>query len=97
MNLPVVLTEDAENDFDTAANWYQEQGGLGLRFIAQIRAVLNPIGQMPELHRVIHQNIRRATVQKYPYMIYYRIRAERVEVIAVLHGRRDPSVWKNRE
>jgi plasmid stabilization system protein ParE len=54
------------------------------------------IGQMPEIHAVLHRDIRRAKVKKFPYNVYYRVRPDRVEVIAVLHGRRDPSIWKNR-
>jgi hypothetical protein len=54
------------------------------------------IGQMPELHAVLHRDIRRAKVQKFPYNAYDRVRPDRVEVIAALHSRRDPATWKNR-
>ncbi len=96
MTLPVVLTAEAEADFDASADWYEEQAGLGAKFTVQVRKALNQVGQMPELHSVLHQDIRRARVQKFPYNVYYRVRPDRVEVLAVLHGRRDPSVWKNR-
>ncbi len=94
MNLPVVLT--AEADFDAAADWYEEQAGLGEKFTLHIRQVLVRIGLMPELHGALHQDIRRAKVQKFPCNVYYRVRPDRIEVIAVLHGRRDPSAWKDR-
>ena len=96
MSLPVVLTPEAEADFDAAADWYQEQAGLGAKFTACAREALNQIGQMPELHAILHRDIRRSKVQKFPYNVYFRVRADRVEVIAVLHSRRDPSVWKSR-
>jgi plasmid stabilization system protein ParE len=96
MSLPVVLSAEAEADFDAAADWYEEQAGLGTKFTLQIRQVLLSVGQMPELHAVLHRDVRRAKVKRFPYNIYYRVRADRVEVIAVLHGRRDPSIWKNR-
>ena len=96
MSLPVVLSAEAEADFDTAADWYEQQAGLGAKFTLQVRQTLVRIGQMPELHAILHRDIRRAKVQKFPYNAYYRVRADRVEVIAMLHGRRDPSVWKNR-
>lgn len=96
MSLPVVLTAEAEADFDTAADWDEQQAGLGAEFTDRVRKVLTQIGQTPELHGVIHQDIRRARVQRFPYLVFYRVRPDRVEVIAVLHGRRDPSVWKNR-
>jgi toxin ParE1/3/4 len=96
MSLPVVLTQEAETDFDVAADWYQEQAGLGAKFTAHVREALNRIGRTPELHAILHRDIRRAKVKKFPYNLYFRVQAERVEVIAVLHGRRDPSTWKSR-
>ncbi len=96
MNLPVVLTSGAETDFDAAADWYQEQAGLGAKFTTKVREALNRVGQLPESHAILHRDIRRAKVQKFSYNVYFRVRADRVEVIAVLHGRRDPSVWKSR-
>lgn len=96
MSLPVVLTAEAEADFDMAADWYEQQAGLGAKFTLRVRQALVHIGQMPELHAVLHRDIRRAKVEKFPYHIHYRVRPDRVEVIAVLHGRRDPSVWKSR-
>ncbi len=96
MSLPVVLTREAATDFDAAADWYQEQAGLGAKFTADVREGLARIGQMPEMHAILHGDIRRAKVQKFPYNVYFRVRADRVEVIAVLLGRRDPSLWKSR-
>ena len=50
MSLPVVLTHEAEADFDAAADWYQAHGDLGARFTTHVREALNRIGQMPESH-----------------------------------------------
>lgn len=96
MSLPVVLTAEAEADFDAAADWYQEKAGLGARFTARVREALNRVGQMPEVHAVLQGEVRRAKVATFPYGLDYRVRVDRVEVIAVLHNRRDPSVWKGR-
>jgi len=96
MSLPVVLTAEAEADFDDAADCDEQQARLGARFTLGVRQALVRIGQMPELHAALHRDIRRARVRKFPYNIYYRVRPDRVEVIAVLHDRRDPSVWKSR-
>lgn len=95
MSLPVVLTDEAEVDFDAAADWYEEQAGLGAKFTMQVRLALTRTGELPELHAVLHGNIRRAKVQKFPCQIYHRVRHDRVEVIAVLHCRRDPTRWKD--
>ena len=101
MSLPVVLSYEAKIDFDPAADWYQDQAGLGwaglgARFTDAVRKALDGAGQMPELHAVLQRGIRRAKVQKFPYCVDHRVQADRVVVIAVLHNRRDPSVWKSR-
>ena len=96
MSLPVVLTVDAAADFDAAADWYEQQARLGAKFTLRIREALLRISQMPELRAVLYRDIRRARVEKFPYNVYYRVRPDRVEVIAILHGRRDPSVWRSR-
>ena len=51
---------------------------------------------MPELHAVIEKQVRRSRVAVFPYHIYYRILPDRIEVIAIIHGRRDPALWKSR-
>jgi plasmid stabilization system protein ParE len=96
MNLPVVLTHEAEVEFDEAADWYEQRAGLGAEFVARVRAVLNRIGSMPELHAVVYKDVRRAVLRRFPYNIDYRVRTDRVEVIAVFHSHRDPSVWQAR-
>ncbi len=73
MSLPVVLSLEAEGDFDAAADWYEDQAGLGERFTLQVRKALNQIGQMPELHALLYQEIRRAKIDKFPYHVYYRV------------------------
>jgi hypothetical protein len=54
MSLPVVLTHEAAGDFDEAADWYQQQAGLGNEFTSHVRDALNYIGQVPHVHRVIY-------------------------------------------
>jgi len=96
MSLPVVLSHEAEADFDEAADWYEQQARLGAEFVARVREVLDRIGQMPDLHAVVYRNVRRAIVRRFRYNIFYRVQPDRVEVIAVIHSHRDPSVWKSR-
>ena len=54
------------------------------------------IEAMPELYVVALENIRRGKLRRFPYLVYYRVLADRVEVVAVLHGSRDPREWKER-
>src|SRR5437763_1662515 len=97
MSLPVVLTAEAEADLDEAAQWYERRSpGLGVDLVARARDVFGQIGATPELYPEVHAGLRRAPVRRFPYGVFYRLRNDRVEVVAVFHDRRDPSAWQDR-
>ena len=97
MSLPVILRPEAQDDVAAARNWYEQQGaGLGDEFIEALDDVLANIAAAPEAHQVIGRDVRRAKLSRFPYAVYYRVLADRIEVLAVLHGRRDPGVWQSR-
>ena len=96
MNLPVILSPAAEQEFDTAADWHERESRLGAKFVAAIQATLDQIEHMSELHAVIEKQVRRSRVAVFPYNIYYCILPDRIEVIAIVHARRDPALWKSR-
>jgi len=35
-------------------------------------------------------------MKRYPFVVVYRLAAERIEIMAVAHGRRKPGYWKGR-
>ena len=96
MSLAIVLTDEAQAEFDTAVDWYDQVSGPAAEFIIRVRETLIQIGQMPELHVLVRDDIRRALVRQFPYSIFYRVRPDRIEVIAVFHNQRDPSEWHRR-
>jgi plasmid stabilization system protein ParE len=97
MSLPVVLRRKARIDFDEAFDWYEEQRpGLGFQFVECVQAVFDAISAMPELHAPVYRDVRKALVKPYPYSVIYRIRGDRIIVLAVFHNKRDPDIWKSR-
>ena len=54
------------------------------------------IAAMPKLYAPTIKNVRRAKLRRFPYVVFYRILADRIEVIGVLHGSRDPGIWQDR-
>lgn len=94
---PLVLRDLAERDLEEAYDWYESQRqGLGDQFTSAIDGVLANIAINPGIYQIVLGDVRRAVVRRFPYCIYYRVRSDRIEVLAVLHGRRDPSVWQRR-
>jgi plasmid stabilization system protein ParE len=96
MNLPVILSPAADREFEEAAAWYEDEAGLGKRFVNRVQEALDRIGQMPELHAMVYRNVRRAPVSQFPYGVFYRILMDRIEVIAVFHNKRNPKRWQSR-
>jgi toxin ParE1/3/4 len=97
VSLPVVLTSEAEADLDEAAHWYeQHSAGLGVDFVRRVRAVLDLIAANPAMYAEVYLDLRRAPVKRFPYGVFFRPRQDTIDVVAVFHNRRDPSIWQAR-
>jgi toxin ParE1/3/4 len=97
MTLPVILWPAADADIQaTHDELQQSQAGLGDRFVAQVREVLERIEWMPEMYGLVWQDVRAARLRKFRHLVYYVVFADRVEVLAVMHGARDGSAWQSR-
>jgi plasmid stabilization system protein ParE len=96
MTLPVVLTPEAQADFDEAADWYEQQAQRGTAFTKAVREVFDRIAAMPRLHQVVYKDVRRAVLRRFPYTVFYRVDADRITVVSVFNNRRNPAIWKDR-
>jgi toxin ParE1/3/4 len=97
MSVPVIICPPAEADIHAAHDALElVQTGLGSRFARQVREVLERIEIIPEMYGVVWQDVRAARLKRFRYVVYYVAFADRVEVIAVMHGSRDPSAWQSR-
>jgi toxin ParE1/3/4 len=97
VSLPVILRHEAEVDVQEARDQLEAvRVGLGTQVLARLREVLARIEKMPELHGKVWQDVRAARLKQFRYIVYFIVLADRVEVLAVLHGARDPSSWQSR-
>lgn len=97
MKLPIVLRDEAQAEFDEAFDWHAaKRAGLGTEFMAEIQKVFDRIATNPLMHQVVFADIRKGVVRRFPYCVFYRPHHDRVEVIAVFHSSRDPSIWQGR-
>jgi toxin ParE1/3/4 len=97
MTHPVVIRPEAEQDMAEGRDWYEGQReGLGTAFLTAVDDVFDRIREKPELYAPEYRAVRRAGLGRFPYVVYYRIVGESVEVIAVQHGSRNPRRWRSR-
>jgi toxin ParE1/3/4 len=97
MSLPVILSPEAEEDAEQARDQLEQQRPTtGAKFLARLRDVLDHIEAMPQMYAPIWQQVRAARLRRYPFVVYYRVLPDRVEVLAVMHGSRDWPAWQSR-
>jgi plasmid stabilization system protein ParE len=94
----VVFRPQAEKEARAAQRWYEEQQpGLGARFAGAIDEAVQRIVSNPSAFSVVHGEIRCAVVRRLTSGLYFRIHAEDLVVLAVMHGRRHPRRWQSRQ
>lgn len=92
----------AQTEFEDAARWYEEQReGLGLEFIAEVDRVLAHIAHdarfaTAPIDTVAGGVVRRALVERFPYIIVFVETDELRRVIMVRRGNSDPARWRSR-
>jgi plasmid stabilization system protein ParE len=93
----VVFRRQAAEEARAARQWYEkQQPGLGARFMNAIDEVIRQIVSNPLAFPMVHGEIRRALVDRFPFAVYFRLHARDVVVLAVMHGRRRPRRWQSR-
>lgn len=99
MRYQVVLTPVAQDDFMQSLEWYSEQQvGLEERFHAAVADTIELLAKNPRLFAERRKSVRMAVLQKFPFLIFYKIEEshQRIIVLAILHQSRNPKIWLKR-
>jgi len=98
---PVVPRQRALRDIDEAVAWYQREGGgpAALGFIDAVeqgfeRIRRNPAAGSPRhAHELGLPGLRCWPLARYPYLVFYLERDDRIDVWRVLAAPRDIPAW----
>ena len=94
----LILWDEAEGELFDAASWYDVQRhGLGEELLATVRDCLREVAMQPTRFPLVLDDFRRALVARFPYSVIFRIRRDRIEVLAIIHQSRDPKRWMQRD
>ena len=97
MTYKLVIRPEAESDLKEAFYWYEDKRpGLGYDFLLQVDAGLRFIKRNPEVFPAEYKSSRKHLIKRFPYKIIYLVEKEKLIVLAVIHGRRNPSLIKKR-
>ncbi len=94
----LVSEPHADLDIEATSHWYEnEQSGLGLDFLDELRVTYDRIVKGPLKYQEHRSSIRRALVRRFPYAVYFAVEGDVIVVLAVLHASRDPVEWQRRK
>lgn len=86
----LIVRQAAEADIATGYEWYEEQhDGLGSEFVEEISSTIAAVHSEPLRFPTTFRKLRRALVHRFPYGIFFVVRADAVVVVAAMHLARD--------
>lgn len=96
--MKVWIRGEARAEAASAASWYESKARLGESFRSAFLAALRLIEERPALYAVVHRDLRRAPIHRFPYGVYFvhEAKQDQVTVYAVVHDARNPEIWKSR-
>jgi plasmid stabilization system protein ParE len=93
----VEFSLDAEIEFDEATAWYFERDpDVADRFVVDVENTAARIVERPTMRAEIEPGVRRALLHDFPYSLIYRLEDDCVFVLAVMHHKRHPTYWHDR-
>jgi plasmid stabilization system protein ParE len=98
MRPPVVeFHPEAITEARAARQWYANRSvSAADAFMAELDTAVERICTSPLICPVYLHGTRRYLFKRFPYLVVFREINERIQIIAVAHGRRRPGYWKRR-
>src|SRR5438093_274253 len=91
---------DAQAELQDSVSFYRDRGGdpLAARFKQHMAEAFTAIATTPERYPPDREipGVQRFRLKHFPFAVLYVNRPAHVWVVAVAHGRRRPSYWKER-
>lgn len=75
---------------DARVYYDERQAGLGARFTRELAATVKRIRDLPETWPEVETSLRRALVNRFPYLVHYTVEHGVIIIIGVYHSRRRP-------
>ena len=98
MSLQITFHRAASAEIVGASAWYENKRlGLALEFMVEIDRCVSLASEQPLQFPIVRENIRRVVANRFPYCVYFRAEQQRIVVLAVFHGSRDPATWLARD
>ena len=93
----VLWHREARFEAEEAASFYgARQPGLDRRFLDILEDALHRIGRRPQMYPNVAGDIHKCRLPRFPYGVIYRRKSDTVEILTIMHMKREPGYWKAR-
>ena len=93
----LVICSAAEIDYTESLSWYAERSLLAANdFDDELQRAFHEIFESPDRFPKCDERHHSFMMRRFPFQVIYRMKRDRVEVIAVAHTSRQSAYWKNR-
>lgn len=90
--MKVKFTESAKNDLDELRSWYYEiNPKLVIKLNKELKTKLSRVKSNPEIYTIKYKELRSFKINRFPYLLYYKVVGELLYVVAIIHTKRDIS------
>lgn len=97
MTSTVRITPAARLEAIEAQQWCATRSaGVVDCFINALDRVVGLSAASPDGFPVLHRDLRRGRLKRFPYSLFYRVADEDCFVVACFHAKRDPLRWETR-
>ena len=88
---------EALAEFEEAVDYYLELSPeVASRFVDAFEAAVDYARQNPQAVVRVKGGTRRCNLRRFPYALIFRLVDDVIEIIAVMHARREPEYWQTR-
>jgi toxin ParE1/3/4 len=93
----LVFHAEARNELIAALDYYFERSPKAAdAFASEIERACSAIQSSPETWSVYLRGTRRFLLDRFPYLLVYRVVEGSIQIVAVAHGHRKPGYWRDR-
>ncbi|MHB0961513.1 MAG: type II toxin-antitoxin system RelE/ParE family toxin [Pirellulaceae bacterium] len=93
----LVVHPEARMEALEAFDWYSQRSPqVANAFEEELRDAGRAIEHAPEMWASYLSGTHRYLMKRFPFVVIYRVITDRIEIVAIAHGRRKPGYWKRR-
>jgi len=81
---------------DARQHYDARKAGLGSRFARELAATVRRVRELPLAWPEVEPPVRRALVNRFPYLLHYVVESDTILILGVYHAKRRPISWRNR-